>query len=237
VASRADPLGATRRGPGIGGAVRAALTDFYFNSVRLVAANVIWGAAAAAVWLVSLVWPVGALILAPLLAFPTVAIFRIAARIVRRAGNVSLGDGLAAFRDYAAPAALLGVVSVAGVLILGTNAAVGLTQGEPLGWVIGTFGAWGLIVLWCGALVAWPLVVDPDRADASLRERLRLAGLLLIAFPVRFALLGIVVASIAVVSTILLAALLTISVSFIALVACHYVYPAADRLEARLLKP
>jgi hypothetical protein len=235
VASRADAVEAraTAAAPRIGRVVRVGLSDFYFNSGRLVVVNVVWGAAVIGLWLVWLVWPLVALMLAPLLAFPTVGIFRIAARIVRADGHLSLRDGFMAFRDYAGPALLLGLAAVAAGVILGTNAVVGLTQSEPVGWVIGTFAAWGLVVLWCGALVAWPLVVDPDRAADPLRRRLRLAGLLILAFPGRFAVLGAVIAVVAAVSTILLAALLTISVSFIALIACRYVYPAADRLEAR----
>ena len=63
MASRADLFGGLPA-PRIGAVVRAALTDFYFNSGRLVVANLIWGAAAVGLWLVWLVWPIGALILA-----------------------------------------------------------------------------------------------------------------------------------------------------------------------------
>jgi hypothetical protein len=234
VASRADALDLPRELP-LGGAVRLALTDFYFNSIRLVAANVVWGAAVAVVAVVWFVWPLGGLVLTPLLAIPTVGVFRLAALIVRD-GHASFRDAVAALRDFAGPALVLGVASVAAALVLGTNTVVGLTQGEPLGWFIGTLAAWGLVVLWCGGLVAWPLLVDPQRADASLRGRVRLVGLMLVAYPGRFALLGIVVAILAVVSAVLLAALLTISVSYIALVLCRYVYPMADRFEARLAR-
>jgi uncharacterized membrane protein YesL len=237
VASRVEPFDIARqprqpRLPRLGAAVRLALTDYYFNSIRLVAANVVWGTAAAAVALSWLVWPLAGLVLTPLLAMPTVGVFRLAALIVRD-GHASFRDTLAGIRDYAGPALLLGVASVAAGLVLGTNAVVGLTQSEPVGWFIGTFAAWGLVVLFCGAIVAWPLVVDPHRATDSLGRRIRLAGLLLLAHPGRFAALGIVVALLAAVSAVLLAALLTISVSFIALVACRYVYPTADRFEAR----
>jgi uncharacterized membrane protein YesL len=217
----------------MGRVVRVALSDFYFNSGRLVVVNVVWGAAVIGLWLVWLVWPLVALILTPLLAFPTVGIFRVAARIVRQDGHASVQDALAAFRDYAAPTLLLGLATVAASLILGTNAIVGLTQSEPLGWFVGTLAMWGLVVLWCSTIVTWPLVVDPERTGYTLGKRLRLVGLLLLAHPVRFALLGALVVMITAVSTILLAALLTISVSFVALIACRYVYPAADRLEAQ----
>lgn len=222
-----------RQPPRLGSAIRLALTDYYFNSVRLVAANVVWGAAVAAVVLVWIVWPFGGLLLTPLLALPTVGVFRLAARIVRTDGHISFRDALTALRDYAAPALLLGVGSVAAGVVLGSNALLGLTQSEPLGWFIGTLAAWGMVVLWCGALVAWPLVVDPHRAADPIGGRLRLAGLLLVAHPIRFAVLGIVIGIVTVISAVLLAALLTISVSFIALVLCRYVYATADRFEAR----
>jgi hypothetical protein len=232
VASRVEAL-AIAREPRLGAAIRAALTDYYFNSVRLVAANVVWGAAVAGVAVAWLVWPLAGLVLTPLLALPTVGVFRLAALIVRE-GHASFRDSVVAVRTHAGAALLIGIALLAIGLVLGTNAVVGLTQGEPLGWFIGTFAVWGLIVSWCGALIAWPLVVDPLRADDSLGRRLRLVGLLLVAYPIRFAVLGVAIALIAAVSALLLAALLTVSVSFIALVACRHVYPSADRLEARL---
>ena len=236
MASRAELLEAARA-PRIGSVVRAALSDFYFNSGPLVGANALWGVAVVGVLLVWLMSPPLALLLTPLLAFPTVGVFRVAARIVRNDGHIWFGDALAAFRDYAKPALLLGLALVAGALVLGTNAVVGLSGSEPAGWFVGTIASWSLIVLWCAAIVAWPLLVDPVRADRSLGTRLRLAGLLLLANPGRLALLGLLVAVIATVSTILLAAILTISLSFIALITCRYVYAVADRVEARSLGP
>ena len=46
--------------------------------------------------------------------------------------------------------------------------------------------------------------------------------------------LAIVCGVVLIASAIAFAALITISVAFVALVACRYVLPAADRLEARL---
>jgi hypothetical protein len=51
--------------------------------MRLVAANVVWGAGLIVVVLVGLAWPLGGLLLLPLLALPTAGVFRLAARIVR----------------------------------------------------------------------------------------------------------------------------------------------------------
>ncbi len=67
-----------------------------------------------------------------------------------------------------------------------------------------------------------------------MRDRIRIAGLLVIAFPMRFAALGLALAAILLASTLATIALATIGVAFSALVATRYVLPAADRLEARL---
>jgi len=56
----------------------------------------------------------------------------------------------------------------------------------------------------------------------------------LLVAPVRFGALGALTAIVVAVSTILAAALLTISVSFVAPVACRSVYRVADRLEPQL---
>ena len=68
----------------------------------------------------------------------------------------------------------------------------------------------------------------------SWRERVRLAGLLVLAHPGRMGALSALLVVVLAVSTVIVAAVLTVSVGFAALVACRYVLPAADRLEARL---
>jgi uncharacterized membrane protein YesL len=199
--------------------------------MRLVPANVAWGAGVILIVVVGLAWPPGALLLLPLLAFPTAGVFRVAAMVVRADPESGLHDIAWPLRHDAAATLLLGAgFSVSGV-ILGTNLLMGLGQGEPIGWVLATLAGWGLVALWCGAIVAWPLIVDPHRASRPVRERLRLAGELLLVHPVRFGALGMAVAIIVVLSTILTAAILTVSVAFVAIVACRSVYPAADRLE------
>ena len=203
--------------------------------MRLVAANLVWGLALALILLVGLVSPLLGLALLPLLAFPTAGVFRMAARIVRVEPGVGLRDIAWPYRHAFGRWLVVGIVAVVVVLMLVTNAVVGLAGGEPLGWGIATLAAWGLVALWCGALVGWPLLVDPDRAEMRLGERLRLAAGLLLAHPLRFIGLGLAMAVVTAVSFVLTAAILTISVSFVALVACRSVYPAADRLEPALL--
>lgn len=215
----------------LGSAVRAAFTDYYFNSTRLVAANVVWGAGAVAIAFAGFVWPLGGLLLLPLLALPTAAIFRVAATVVRERLDPARGDIAWPYRRAVLRSLGIGALATALALVLATNVLSGVTQGTPFGWVIATLAFWGLVALWCGALVAWPLVVDPMRDGSPIGNRLRLAVGLLLVDPIRFGALGVVVAMIVVVSTVLTAAILTVSVAFVALVACRMVYPVADRLQ------
>jgi hypothetical protein len=165
---------------------------------------------------------------------PTAGVFRVAARIVRGEPGVGLRDVAWPYRQGRGRWLVVGVAVVAAGIMLGTNVLVGLIGGEPAGWAIATLAGWGLVVVWCGALVAWPLLVDPTRAATPLGALLRLVGALLLAHPLRFAGLGLSMAVVTAFSIVLAAAILTVSVAFVALVACRSVYPAADRLEPAL---
>lgn len=214
--------------------MRASLSDYYFNSLRLVAVNVIWGLAMVLVIVLALAWPFGALLAAPLLAVPTAGVFRLAARLVRGDTRVAI-RGLAGLYREELPATLaLGAGVVLATVVLGTNVMAGIAAPEPLGLIIATLAGWGLVGIWCLAIVAWPLVADPTRTGVSLRDNLRLASGLVLTEPARFGALGLVVALLTVASILLTVAILTVSLSFIALVACRIVYPSADRLNAAL---
>jgi hypothetical protein len=237
VASRAESVARAAGPAALGGTVRRALTDFYFNSLRLVPLNVVWGTAVVMVVLVGLAAPLLAIVLSPLLAIPTAATFRMAAAIVRDEPFPTVRESLPGAVAQARPALVLGTAVVLALLILGTNILAGLGGSEPIGWIIATLAAWGLVVIWCGAIAVWPLLADPRRADRGLRDDLRLAGILVLAEPIRLGALGLLVAIIVAVSTILTAALLTIGVAFVALLACRTVYPVADRLDPPAEEP
>jgi hypothetical protein len=222
--------------PRLGAAVRSAATDFYFNSWRLVPANAIWGAGLVLLILLGAARPALVLLLAPLLAFPTVGIFRMAA-LIARGESVAFSDSLAAWRAYFGPTLLAGLAFAGLSLVFLGNVVLGITSRSPFGWALATFAAWGFVTLWTAALVFWPLLVDPRRPELSLRERLRLTALMVFAFPIRLTLLALAVAVVLAISTLLFAALLTISVAYCALVACHYILPAADRFEGRATVP
>ena len=78
--------------PSLANAFRVAAVDFYYQSIRLVPANVAWGAGLLGIFAVGM-WlsPTIGLVLAPLLALPFVGVVRLAAQIVR-GGDVVLSD-------------------------------------------------------------------------------------------------------------------------------------------------
>ena len=90
------------RGPGLAAAFRAAAYDFYYQSIRLVPANLLWGLAFLA-WLIVSVstGPLVTLVAAPLLAVPWVGVVRLAA-LTARGQDVVLSDIWTAIRRYRA---------------------------------------------------------------------------------------------------------------------------------------
>ncbi len=230
MASRADSIPGSA--PGLGRVLRSAAVDFYFNSWRLVPANLLWGAVFLALVVGTAVFP-PVLLLTPALALPTVGVFRLAALIARGEG-VSFWDGLTAWRTMLLPALVIGTGLVVCAAVFLTNIVLGLGSDSVLGWVLATLAAWGLVASWVLGWTVWPLLVDPVRRGLPIRARLRTAVLLVLAHPVRMLALGALLAVLLAASTVAFAALVSISVAFSALVACRYVLPAADRLEARL---
>jgi uncharacterized membrane protein YesL len=218
--------------PGLGHAVRAALGDAYYHSWRLVPANLVWTIVAVAVATIGLVSPYGVVLL-PVLALPTAGIFRVTTRIVR-GGPVSFWDAVDAWRTDVPVTLGLGVTIVLVTVVLGANTVVGLTSDSAIGWGMATLAAWGLLALVLLLWTAWPIVVDPARARTPLRARLRLAGLLVLASPVRIALLAIGLTVFLALSAVAIVVFVTIGLSLAALIASREILPAADRLEERL---
>lgn len=211
--------------------MRAAAGDFYYHSLRLVPVNAVWGAGFAVLLFASIRAP-ALLVLSGLLGLPTIALFRIAGGIVR-GGSVEVSDGVREARRR--PAAAIGGALIAALtaLVLGVNVLLGLLNPGLFGWSLLTLAAWGLFVLWTGGLAFWALLADPER-HRDVPGAVRAAALLLIAHPVRLGAFGLLAGLLAVVSTALVMPILTISVAFLALLTCHFVLPASDRLEAAL---
>lgn len=229
----AEPASGPPPAPRLGGALRSAAVDFYFNSWRLVPANLAWSAILVGILVLAAGVSALALLLIPLLALPTVGIYRLAALIVR-GEPVALSDAFTAWRRFGGPALALGTALLAAGAMFGFNVGTGLLRGDIAGWTLATLAFWGLVAVAMAACVAWAVLVDPRRETLGARARIRLALLLILAHPVRFAALSLVLGLIIAVSTVAFAAILTVSVSYVALVATRYVLPAADRLEMSL---
>jgi Na+(H+)/acetate symporter ActP len=217
--------------PGLWAALRAATVDFYYHSIRLVVANLIWGAAFFIVWSLTVAGaPLLGLVVAPLLALPWVGVVRLGALIVR-GDDVVLSDAFGAYRSYFVPALAAGVVTTAVFGVLGSNVVSGLLSGGPIGWVLATLAGWGIAIGVAVSLAFWPLLVDPRRAGQSLVASARLAALVVLANPLRMGGLGLIVVLVGIAGTVAAAAIATFALAWISLAACRVALPLADRLE------
>lgn len=218
--------------PSLPSALRSAAFDFYQHSIRLVPANVLWGVGFALVVFLSLLGgPVLTAVTGPFLGIPLVGIYRLAGH-AGRGEDVVLSDALAGMRERLVPALVAGAVTTWASLLLALNLLVGFGSTMPLGWAFGTAAAWGLIAIAIVSVAFWPILGDPARRALSLRDAGKLAGLVVLAAPFRILRLALVVTVLAVVSTVLFAAIVSISVAFIALVSSRIVLAEADRLAA-----
>jgi hypothetical protein len=217
--------------PGITAAFRAAAIDFYYQSIRLVPANLLWGGALLAWVAFGLsAGPIIALVTAPLVAIPYVALARLAA-LTARGRDVVLTDVVDAIRRFGLGALVAGTVATLAAAILASNVIVGVNLGGPAGWVLSTLAATGLIVLWVYGLPFWVLLVDPERDGQPVIARARLAALLLVAIPGRLSWLALLLAALLLISTVAVVALLTIAPAYALLVSARFALPHADRLE------
>jgi hypothetical protein len=215
--------------PSLGGAIRLAVQDFYYHSWRLLPANVMWSAVALVIVALGILTPL-AIALVPLLVLPTAGVFRVTTRIAR-GESVSLWDAVDAWRTDLVATLAVGIAFVAAVAVLGSNVMTGATSDSPLGWALATLAGWGLLATWLYAWTAWPILADPARVGQPAAEKARLAGLLLLARPVRIGVLGVALAVFLLISAVAVVALATVSIAVAALVASRFVLPAADRLE------
>jgi hypothetical protein len=228
-----EPRTGPARPPSLGGSLRQGLVDFYYNSWRLVPANAVWASVLLIVLGVTAVWlPLAAL--TALLAVPVAGISRMAALIVR-GESVAFTDFLDGMRRFLAPALATGLASVALAGVFTTNVAVGLGVGGLVGWTLSAFALYGDIGLAVLLVAWWPLLVDPRRQDRSLRDRLKLAALVVVRWPGRMTALTLTIGIVLIVSIVLFAALITVAVAYMCLVGGRFVLPIADRLESHLV--
>ena len=224
--------------PGLTMALRRAATDVYQHSIRFVPLNLVFGfAAAALVWVALAGLPIPALIAAPLLALPAVAIARLAA-LVTRGADVVLSDAWVAIRELAVPSLVVGSVATLATVVLASNVVAGFGGAGVLSAGLAIASAWGLVALWLGALPVLVILADPARPGAGLTGALGGGALLLLAAPGRLVRLSIAVTCITVIGTILGAAILTVGLAYAVAVSARVVLPLADRwISAPLAVP
>lgn len=213
------------------GALREAAIDFYYNSWRLVPANIVWGLMLLGLIGGTAVWP-PVILLVGLLGLPVAGLHAMAA-LIARGEAVAFSDFFAGMRRHAGAALMLGYAALLLAVVFSANVFVGLEMGGLFGLVFSAFALYGDIGLAMFLVAAWPLLVDPVRANLPMRRRLWLAVVVNFARPARMAVLAAIIGALLLVSAFLFAALVTVTVAYVSLVASRYVLPAADRLEGR----
>jgi hypothetical protein len=215
----------------LGTALRRAAEDLYFNSWRLVPANLAWAAVVAAVAIASAIWLPAALLVG-IAGIPLAGINRMTARLARD-DRAAFGDFVDGARQMALPAAVLGIGATVLAVVFSSNVLLGLELDTPLGWFLTATAAYADVALAMVLSAAWPILADPGHAGRPLRDVLRLAGLLCLAKPGRVLQLSFVVAALLIASTLILPAVALVGVAFTSLVSARTVLPLVDRLEAR----
>jgi hypothetical protein len=216
--------------PTLRASLRRAAEDLYYNSWRFLGANLILGVVLVGVALLS----VGALIglLGLVVAVPPAAgIMRMAVGL-QRDGHTDFSDFTAALRRPWR-ALVVGTLQLVVLLVLLVDMMLGGAMGGTLGAFLTVSALYGVLIWWIYALALWPLLEDPLREGMPVRARLRLAALVLVAFPLRMLAAGLLLGALMLVSAVSVAPLVSIAVAFAWLVAAHHVLPLADRLERR----
>ena len=217
--------------PSIGGALRQAGIDFYFNSIRFAGANLVWGLALLVVLFAAIAW-LPAAALGVVLAIPVAGMHRMAALLIRDE-PAAFSDFVEGMRRHGLHATGIAAAAVVGGAILATNVSIGFSSDGPIGWFLGASALYGLAALAMYLVAIWPVLVDPNRAASSLRRRLQVAALVVIGRPGRLLVVTVLILAILVVSTVLLAGIVLFGVGYSSLFAARWVLPTADAIEAR----
>ena len=216
--------------PRFGAVIRDAASDFYYNGWRFFGGNLVFGALLLAILWASLATPWLLLALA-LLALPAAGIMRMATQ-VERIGHTDFEDFTQVIRHPGRVLAIGGLQALLTVILV-VDLLIGLSWGSWPGTLLFVSALYGIGVLWCYAVVAWPILLDPERDGEPTRPRLRLALVVLLVHPIRLAGLALLAGPLLVVATVLIAPILTFAVSLVWLAIAGYVLPLADRVEGR----
>lgn len=232
--SRSEVLRALRGPglPGVRGAARTALVELWYHPWPALTSNLAWAMGALLALGVASAWPLGGLVLLPLVAVPFAGVMAVATHIVR-GEPVDVRDAFRAWRTHGGRAAFLGVLTVVVLAVLAADVVIGLaSMGGPVGWALATGAGWALLAIIALLLHAWPLLLDPVEPGRSVGAALRLGARVALVFPGRAAALTLLAAVVLIVATVLFAVLATVAMAWLAIFASVVVLPAADRLTA-----
>jgi hypothetical protein len=206
------------------------VADLYYNSWRFFGANILVGLVLLAIVLAAVGSP-WALALLPVSAVPAAGLMRMATTLVR-AGHADFSDVTEVIRRPWMALAFGSAQALVG-LVLVVDMQLGAAVGPGLGPLLTVTALYGLIVAWTYSAIAWPLLVDPERDGDPIPARLRLAGLILVAHPVRVGGFLLLVGVFLGISAIAIAPFLTFTLALAWLVVARFVLPVADRIEGR----
>lgn len=207
------------------------MEDLYYNGVRLVAANLVWGIGAVLTAFALARSPFG--IVALLIMVPlTAGLMGMATALVRER-SIVMSDFVRPLRARFWRILALGAAQLALTVVAAFDLVLGLQLGGVVGIAMAVTAFYTGLALWVLAWAIWPIVTDPERSAEPVRSGVRLGALLVLAHPIRMGLMAIVIAAVVLVSTILAAAIITFAAAYVSLVAAHFVLPSADRLEGR----
>jgi hypothetical protein len=211
----------------MGEALRAAATDFYRNSWRLVLLNAAFSAAVLPVALAA-VWVPLALVPAVLVAGPLALALMHCAVVLAETEDLRLGDALAGLRLHWRRGLALGAAA-GGVAALGLFAAA--AYGRAGLWPLAALVLYVLFGFCVLQLCLWPLAAHEP--SSTLRELHRGALALVLRRPLETTALGValLVVNLAGAAAALLP-LLTLTVAYTFLAAAHYVLPRNPLREA-----
>lgn len=216
--------------PNLWWVLRASVSSLTDDFGRFVGANVVWLAVALLPIMFARLHPAGnllALALVPAtaglgrMAAVTVRDHAVRARHFRRGATVRWRFAL-----------VLGALQFGIGTVSWLNVGIGVTAMSLPLVVAAVASAWLLLVVAASAVSVWPLLLDPERDELSLRPLLRLAMATVVTRPGRTILvIAVEVVVVQVAAQFLIAAVLLPSVGV--LFATHAVIPVADRLEGR----
>ena len=198
--------------PRLGAVIREAASDFYYNGWRFFGGNLAFGGMLLVILWLSLGSP-WFLPLLFVLAVPAAGIMRMAAQ-VERIGHTDLDEFTGVLRRPWR-VLVLGLLQFALTALLVADIAIGVAWGSWPGTLLLVTAVYGIVVFWCFAVVAWPIVLDPERDGEPVRARLRLALVVLLVHPFRIGGVAILAGIVLGVATFLVAPILTFAVSLV----------------------